>query len=199
MRKVAYIIPGFSESNKQNAYKKIAGFFRKKGIRPVPVDISWKKGVMTDYVSQAMKRIKGKDVCLFGFSFGAMISLIASTKIKPRTLILCSLSPWFKEDIDATKKFFENDKKAKKFINTPSWRKQIIELYDYSFNELAKKIKCKTILLVETGKGTSVSVKRAKDAKMKIKNSKLVLVRGAKHNIRQKQWLSKIKEVISTL
>ena len=76
MNKVVYIIPGFGYSTRQKAYKEIAKYFKSKGIKPIPVNISWKYKVMSDYIEEFMKKYKdGKNnkVYIIGFSFGAFI------------------------------------------------------------------------------------------------------------------------------
>ena len=105
MNKIAFIIPGYVESKKSNpAYAKIAGYFREKGMRTVIVNIDWRYKVMSDYVKQfketyAKCDINGAEVYFLGFSYGAMIAFISSTELKPKIQILCSLSPYFKEDL----------------------------------------------------------------------------------------------------
>jgi len=45
-----------------------------------------------------------KNSLIIGFSFGAMVAFIASQKIRPKKLILCSLSPYFNEDLKKLRK-----------------------------------------------------------------------------------------------
>ena len=54
-------------------------------------------------------------------------------KIKPKMLFLCSLSPYFKEDLKFLKKSWRNG----------IGKKRIEDLENFSFEELAKDIKCK--------------------------------------------------------
>ncbi len=52
MKKIAYIISGSGESPDEKAYRQISNFFRKKGIKPIPIKINWKYKLMPDYIEQ---------------------------------------------------------------------------------------------------------------------------------------------------
>mgnify|MGYP000845411952 FL=1 len=107
MKKIAYIIPGFKESSlRQSGYKKIAGYLKEKGIESIQVEIDWKyetparfKDFLAQFLNQYKRPKKDTEVYLVGFSFGAVTAFLAEAKIKPKALILCSLSPYFKEDL----------------------------------------------------------------------------------------------------
>lgn len=197
MKKVVYIIPGYEESYlSKRSYKKVAGIFGARGIEPVQVEIDWfyKKPMrFKDHSEQFLKQFKeskskGEEVYLFGFSFGAIIALLNQNKVKPKAVILCSLSPYFKED--------QKDFK-------PSWLKWWRKNYtesDYSFDKLAKNVKTKVYLLVgDCEDKEGFCLKRAKDAKKKIKNSSLTIIKNTKHNIYQKEYLAVIKKVVGKL
>jgi esterase/lipase len=192
MSKIVYIIPGFAEkAEDKKRYGKIVKFFEEKKFKVMPVKITWERKVMTDYVEQflcSFKKNPGEKIYLFGFSFGAVISLLSSLKIKPEMLILCSLSPFFKEDIPLTKKSW------KKIIG----KKRIADFKKYSFNEIAKKIKCKTFLIAGDKEGLEID-RRIKIAEKLIKNGKLIISKGSKHNISQKEYINTIKEVVEKL
>ncbi|MDZ4231277.1 MAG: hypothetical protein U1C52_00590 [Patescibacteria group bacterium] len=192
-KKIAYIIPGYCESHlRQRGYNKIAKFFEEYGIEPIHVDIDWKQSSperFSNYTEQFLeiyKKPKGVEVYILGFSYGATIAFLTTTKTKPKTLILCSLSPYFKEDLNGMK---------------PSWirwfRKNFIES-DYSFTKLAPKVKSKTYLIVGDEEDKSCLI-RAKDAREKIQDSKLSIAKGAKHKIGQREYLETVKRVISKL
>lgn len=86
MKKVAFVIPGFKHSPDRKIYKNVIAEFNKKGVKTVPVKITWNFKTLTDWVKeflQVYEKNKGNENILFGFSYGAMIAFIASTKIKP--------------------------------------------------------------------------------------------------------------------
>jgi len=189
MKKVAYIIPGGFESVRQKPYKEIATFFKAKGIEPIPVEISWKHRTMNDYVNQFMKIYRNnpsEEVYLLGFSFGAMVAFISSAKIKPKMQILCSLSPFFKEDLPSWKNW------QKRILG----KKRVEDLKNYSFNYLSRKVFCETKLIVGS-KELKVVIKRSNEANKRLKNSEIIISKGAKHKISQKEYLKTVQKVIS--
>ena len=191
MERAVYIIPGLGESTKKSVYRKISGLFRDKDIEPIPVDISWKYRTMSDYVEQFRKRYQEnfeREVYLFGFSFGAMICFISSIKIKPRMQFLCSLSPYFREDLrdlpSLSRKYF-----GKKIIK---------DLGGYSFNGIAKKVESEVVILVGSEEH-KICLRRAREANKRLKNSKLKIIEGVEHDISQEKYLGSLEEIISCL
>lgn len=191
MNKIAFIIPGYGHSSKTRGYSEIAKIFKQDGIKPVIINIKWSRRTLTDHIKQFLKQAEKYDLekvyCL-GFSFGAMISFAISNKIKPELQILCSLSPYFREDLPHLKKSWLN------YFG----KKSIAELKKYSAKEIAKNTPCKTILLAGTREGKEIE-KRAKEVHKIIKNSKLVFVEGSKHDIANKNYFAEIRKIISAL
>jgi dienelactone hydrolase len=170
----------------------VAKFFEERGIEPKHVEIDWKKDdpkKFSGYAQQFLdvyKKQKGTEVYVLGFSFGATTAFITASKTKPKALILCSLSPYFKEDLGTL-----NPKWVKWF------RKNFVES-EYSFSKFAPKIKNKTYLIVGDQEGEFIFT-RARDAKKKLQDSHLFVAKGAKHNIGQKEYLEAVKRVILKL
>ncbi len=191
MKKTAYIIPGFTQNSNDEEYKRVMKYFKENNFKVIPIRITWKYRVMSDYVNEFLKQYKkekDEETILFGFSFGAMIALISAAKIKPRTIILASLSPYFKEDLKHVKKTWQ------KYVG----KKRLQDLKKYSFKELASKIKCKTILTMGGKEGKELQ-RRVREAKKKIKNSELIIIKKATHDISQKEYYEKLKEIIRGL
>lgn len=190
MKKIAYIIPGFRHSTNAKEYKEVAKLFELRQIKTVPIKIHWKYRTMTDYVDEFLAQVKHEkddEAYLFGFSWGAMIALISARKIKPKKLILASLSPYFREDLPAMKNWWR--------LNVG--KKRELDFKKYEFNAIAKRINCPTILLA--GEKECQKYKRFKyrvnDAHKKIKNSKLIMILNAKHDLGQKEYLEAIKNL----
>ena len=191
MNKVVYIIPGFRQNTKMKGYIELIKFFKTKKFKVVPIKITWKHKVMSDYIKEFQTQLihkKEDDVYLFGFSFGAMIAFISADKIKPKDLLLASLSPYFKEDLK---------------YNPPAWskylgKKRMKDFENFSFNQLSKKINCQTYLFVEGLKNKEI-LRRVKDAHKKIKKSELIIIENTKHDISQTEYLNKVKESINIL
>lgn len=147
---------------------------------------------MSDYIAEFLKQYeatRGKPaVYLWGFSWGAMIALITASKIKPAMLILCSLSPWFKEDLPYI------PQRWRKRIG----KKRLQEFKQLSFRQVAKKVRCPTIL-VAGSKEKKELLRRVYDAHKRLKHSKLFIVQSAKHNIAQKEYLATLEKIIAKL
>src|SRR3989338_986632 len=189
MSKVVYIIPGFKEKVSLKGYQQAIKFFKLRNFKVIPIKISWKYKIMSDYVDEFFCQLshnKSDDVYLFGFSFGAMIAFISAVKIKPKMLFLCSPSPYFKEDLKSLKKSWRNS----------VGKKRLEDLKNFSFQKLAKDITCKTFLIAGEKEPKELH-KRVNDAHKKIKNPELFIVDGAKHEISQKEYIDKLYEVVS--
>lgn len=188
MNKVVYIIPGFTESTNLNEYKQIVKIFKSHNFKVIPITITWKFKTMSNYVEEFLSQLSHKktdEVYLFGFSFGAMIAFISASKIQTKMIYLCSLSPYFKEDLKFLKKSWKN------YIG----KKRFDDFKNFSFNKLSKIINCKTILLLGDKEPIEVN-KRVNDANKKIKNSELFIGNNTKHDISQKEYISKLSEII---
>jgi len=191
--KVAYIIPGYNESHlKQRGYNKVAKLFEESGITPIHIEIDWKHSdtkCFTDYTEQFLKVYKTQrntETYILGFSYGAMIAFLTATKTKPTALILCSLSPFFEEDLVDLKPAWVR-----------WWKKNFTES-DYSFTKIAQKIKTETFLIVGEKEDESCII-RARDAKKKIQDNHLSIAKGAEHKIGQEEYLKMVKNVISKI
>jgi len=193
MKEIAYIIPGYCESHtRQRGYNKIAKFFEAQGIEPIHVEIAWKRKSperFSDYAEEFLKvykKPKGAKVYVLGFSYGATIAFLTAPKTKPDALILCSLSPYFEEDL--------KDLKA----NWVRWFRKNFTESDYSFQKLAPKVKSRTYLIVGDKEDKACLV-RAKGARKGIVDSSLSVAEGAEHKIGQKEYLAAVERAISRL
>jgi len=193
VKKVAYIIPGYEQSHlKQRGYNKVAKFFAARNITPVHVEIDWhgqQPATFQNYVDQFLaqyQKEKNTEVYILGFSYGALIALLSVSKLKPQAIILCSLSPYFTEDL----------------AHFPEelltwWRTNFVDS-DYSFTKLAPRVKARTYLVVGDAEHPG-TIARAKAAKKVIVESKLSIAKGAKHNISQKEYLETLEKLIAKL
>jgi len=202
MSKVVYIIPGFGYSPRHKEYVKLAEAFKENGFKPKVIKINWYRRTMEDYLVQFMEQYKNspkEEVTLLGFSLGANITLLANEKAKPKNIIFCSLSPYFKED----KAKIKDTKYAwylkpyiilLEFLVSPAIR----TMKHYSFKELSSKINCRVFIFA--GKNEMLNLlNRAKEAHKKVPNSKLVLVENTGHDIGNKEYLKALKAIISKL
>jgi len=186
MKKLIYIIPGCGEFTKEKKYQRVGSFFKKKGYFVKYADIKWKYRTMSDYVREFEAKVlkdNPTNFSILGFSFGAMIAFASVIKLKPKKLFLCSLSPYFKEDVFKLKSW------QKKAVG----KKRIQDVENFSFKKLVKNINCKTFLFVGEKELTLVT-ERVKEANKKIRNSKLIIVPNTKHDFGNENYLRCIKD-----
>ncbi len=197
MSKFAFIIPGYGEDkNSRPAYGQIANAFKKRGYKVLHAPVKWKEGrsnrnfadIVPEFVSFVREHTRvGDSIVLQGFSFGAVIALMSAPELKPTHMLLCSLSPYFKQDL----------------AHIPKWwirgasKKKISELRTLDFN---KYVGTKSRVTLFRGEKEGKYIEsRARDAHNKIKHSKLIVIPGAKHDIGNPTYLAAIKEEISKL
>ena len=188
MDSVVYIIPGYTENVRTRGYRQVIRFFKQKHIKPVVVNIHWKYHTMLDYLDQFIAQYKplaGRKTYLFGFSFGAMVAFLASSLINPDKLYLCSLSPYFKEDLTYIKK------RGRKALG----KRKIRDFKTISFHDIAKKVFCKTILVAGNQESPDV-LRRAYLARHEITKAKFYLAKGATHDLSQPEYLNALKKII---
>jgi len=194
MKRRMYVIPGFGgkvdnkDAGVRRFLKIISGRFE-----VIPVNIDWKRKVMTDFASQFIQQYdfsyKGENY-IFGFSFGAYISFITSPYTKPDMQILASLSPLFREDL----------KRSSKNIRKGISMKLKRDLYSYSFNDTALKISKETYNVLFVGdKEDKESLVRVRDAHRKLEGSKLFVCKDAGHDLFNKNYLETLSSFVSKL
>lgn len=191
--KVIFIIPGFRQHPTNKAYQEIAKILKSQGYCPALVAIPWRKSTISqnsEYFLKVYKRIKAKKKYILGFSYGAMIALIASTKASAYGLILCSLSPYFKEDMPKKSKNFSALTKAR---------------YD-DFSKLhcgvlTKKIKARRILMFYGAEEARSLIKRVTNAFDQIPSNKKHLIRilETAHKIGDERYLNTIHQATREL
>lgn len=111
-----------------------------------------------------------------------MIAFLASTKVEVKGLMLCSMSPYFKEDLS---------KMARK-------HKDFSKL---NFKTLAKKIRAEQILMLYGAKEAKSLIKRVTEAFYKISSPDkyLIPIHQTEHNIGDRRYLNKIHQAAKVL
>jgi esterase/lipase len=192
MRKVIYIIPGFLSYRWLPHYKKIREIFLRRNFVPIFVNIKWIGTTIDDWIAifeEALRqnhKVNDK-IYFFGHSFGAMVSLIVSTKVSPIIQILCSPSAYFKEDLPEI-----------------SWRYNILRGHKkmqtfkkHSFNKVVQNIKSDTIVLVGEYESARIH-KKAQYIANKTRNISLIKVKNAGHHL-DYNYINAIRSVIDNL
>lgn len=183
--RIVYIIPGFRQRPQNKAYKEIARVLKRQGYRPILINIPWSKTNIlqnTEYFLKEFKKVNSRRKYILGFSFGAMIAFIASTKVSASGLILCSLSPYFKEDLSKADNCYQD----------------FSRLHCAS---LAKQIKAKQILMLYGAKEAKSLIRRATEAFYKISSPDkyLIPIYKTEHDIGNKRYLDKIQQIAKVL
>lgn len=192
--KVIFIIPGYKHQPKNKAYINIVEILKREGYKPIPVPICWKQTTISqnsEYFLQKYKKINSKKKYILGFSFGAMIALIASTKVRVSGLILCSLSPYFKEDIAKADKSLISSLRSERY-------QDFTKLHCAT---LVKKVKAKQILMLYGTKEEKPLIKRVYKTFKQItsKHKHLIPIEETDHDIGNRRYLHKIHEIAKGL
>lgn len=187
----AYLIPGNGENLKSRDYQAVLNTYKELGYEPEFVSIDWKYKTIDDWVEQVRQQIPASNIkssLLSGFSFGSMIALAIAAGVNPKQLLLFSLSPYFKEDMPLPEKY-------------QKWagKRKVENFKHFSFNELASKIKCSTRLFIgskEISKYKEMD-HRSSEAKKRINNNKLVVVKDVGHDIGDPKYIEAIKKELA--
>jgi len=185
-RQTLIIIPGFGESKKDVAYtmlKKELGGLGYKIIFHTP---KWKRNTVQKWLSDFDKffqKYKKRKPIVLGFSFGAYVALLSATKFIFSKLILCSLSPYFKDNIK----------------NLPPLAYKILgqkRMRAFKQHDLPKNIKIPARFLVGD-KDLNIVIKRSISAYKKYKgNKKLVIIKDAEHDLNNRDYIKGIKKAL---
>ena len=193
-QKIVFLIPGFRHKITQKGYRLLKKQLVKDGFCVVPIAIPWSGSTIVDnmecFLEQYKKKLKNlgvesKEVYVLGFSYGALIAFLAATKISVQGLILCSLSPFFKEDLPR--------KLPKNSSALQAIRYEIFATLHSK--KLAKKIKAKSICMLYGEKESAALIKRSKKTFQQVASKKkyLFAIQKTQHNISDKKYINAIQ------
>ena|ERR1017187_1919598 len=187
----AYLIPGSGEDLKSRNYGLILDIYRQHGYEPEFLPITWKYRTISQWVEEIEHKLSKSDIqdsLLSGFSFGAMIALAVAAKTSPKTLLLFSLSPYFKEDMPLPH-------------SHAVWtgKRRVADFQKLSFDQLAQQIHCPTTFFLGSIEKEKYGDKRSSEARGKINGSKLVIATGAGHDITHPGYQAAIKRALERL
>jgi pimeloyl-ACP methyl ester carboxylesterase len=189
----AYLIPGNGEDLESRNYQAVLNAYKRLGYEPHFVTVNWKYRTIDDWIEHVSSKIPRPEIqksLLSGFSFGSMIALDVAAKTNPRKLHLYSLSPYFKEDRPFPAKYLK-------------WhgKRRIENFRNFSMNKLVAYINCPTTLFIgnkEIEKYPDTMGRRTDKAHAAIKNSKLVVVEGAGHDVGNLSYVKAIEKALNT-
>lgn len=102
--RTAIVVPGFGENGRSRAYVAVARCLRRAGWRVVLCVPKWSRRTADDWLAHVLlacrrEARRGGKLAGFGFSAGAMALYRASGQVRFERLWLCSVSPFFAEDV----------------------------------------------------------------------------------------------------
>jgi hypothetical protein len=187
---IVIIIPGMHQNYSDPGYDSIGAFYTRRGITPVYAHIDW-KAVGLNTLSATALRISTmlKDTFpnthffLFGFSFGAALSLKLSQSIQAEQVLLCSMSPIFHEDLN--------------YLPGPV-RLLLHCITNYSINGLSYSSSLGTCLHFLYGDHDHFVINKAvvQNRKAAFKCNETTVVKNAEHSISNRQYLEAIRESV---
>ncbi len=196
MKGKVFLIAGFdiNQTAAHKDYQDLRQAIKDKNYEVIPVDIYWRKQTMSGFVKKFIKfyqHKKGAINIIIGNSFGAEVALITAPKLKPDKIILCSLSPFFKEDIPR----FNDRKKLEKWFGP----RRLKDLEQISANEAAKRINqtnIKTIMFYGEKEKIMYKklVERVKATAKDINETELMEITEAAHSFKDPAYIKVISE-----
>ncbi len=194
MKETFFIIPGFRQSTESPRVTWLVKHLQKKGFKVYCVKIAWNNKTMADYIEQFkvfFNQHKSHKNYVLGFSYGAVISFMTATELAPSKAFLCSLSPDFKEDIKAMLPI------DLRIIG----KRRFQEVGTRSAIETAKELKIPSVVFYGEKEGTKFPQlkKRCEETARLAKNSKLVIVKDAPHDIGHPEYMKSIMRELDKL
>ena len=190
MSKTIFIVAGFKHKASEEQYDWTREYFTSLGFKVKIPDIEWNNKVMTNYVNQFKnyyRENKTETNFVLGFSYGAMVAFITAVELKPDKLILCSLSPYFGEDLESLKKSW------KQYIG----HRRVDDFKSYKSKVIAPEITSQTTVIYGSAEG--VKYPRLKHRCMEVANTvnkcDLLVAKDAPHKIDYPSYVATIKSV----
>ncbi len=183
-----FVIPGYQHKPSDPAYKKIARVLKSEGYNPILVDVQWENTSIsesTESFIKEFKKIKARNKYILGFSFGAMIAFLASTKVTTQGIILCSLSPYFQED---------GKRRKSKSLSVKITREQK-DFIEFSSAALAKRTKAKRVHMLYGENEDKSLISRVTEtySQILLKQKQLIQIQDTEHEIESKTYLASIR------
>lgn len=179
---------------KSRQFTWLSTFLKQKGFKVVVAPITWTRRTNEECAEEFVS-IFNKDKTaanyVLGFSYGAVIALMTANALKPKKIFLCSLSPDFKEDVPAMKKWIQ------KYIGVHRFR----EAKAKSGHTLAKSLMVPSVIFYGTAEGKMYPrmVVRAQETSRLARRSKLVVVQGAPHKVDHVAYQAAIRSELKAL
>ena len=155
------------------------------------VPITWNYRTVTQNAEEFLNfynKNKSTENYILGFSYGAAIALMTANQTRPEKIILCSLSPDFKEDTKAMPKWFKNLIGKNRYADSKT----------RSARKIAKSVDTKLAILYGEKEGNEYPQlkKRSEETARLAAHSQLIVVGNAPHDISFPSYQAAIKKVV---
>jgi pimeloyl-ACP methyl ester carboxylesterase len=146
---------------------------------------------MEDYVKEFKafyEKHKTTENYVLGFSYGAVIALLSANDLRPKKIYLCSLSPDFKEDLP----------KMEPWMRRYVGKRRISEMKTRSGRKYARTLMVPSVIFYGEVEGRKFPAlrKRCEEIASLAKESRLVTVKDAPHDIRHPEYQKAIKAIL---
>lgn len=193
--KTAIVIPGFREQVQSGPlswrYQPLLNDLKEAGYTVKIIVPPWQRRTIFEWLDEIDTRMKGIDArqtVVIGFSFGAMIAAGLAARHRFKKAILCSLSPYWAEDIPNAKPWW---------LKTVGTRR-VGAFKKYSFKDITKNYKASSTLVLlgsreAKNRKAPIMFQRSQAAGRQLPNTRFELVPSAGHNIAQPNYRQRIK------
>jgi pimeloyl-ACP methyl ester carboxylesterase len=193
--KTAIVIPGFKQQVRagkgSRVYQPLLRDLRAADYTVIAATVTWDHHTITDWVREVEQQIAGVDTnqaLLIGFSYGAMTASVLATRHHFGRVFLCSLSPYFAEDIS----------RAKKSWLTMAGKRRIEAFKRLRFSDIVKVYRAaETVVFAGTfemaRRKAPVLKERGLAAGARLPGARFVAVPGAGHDISHPNYAAAIK------
>ncbi|OGC82219.1 MAG: hypothetical protein A2V81_00575 [Candidatus Abawacabacteria bacterium RBG_16_42_10] len=185
-----FIIPGFGQKTSDPVWQQIKKMVMKHHKNLVMVQPGWKRRTLTDWVEDlnAVRKQYPEPHYLLGFSYGAMTAFVSGIQLPAKAQVLCSLSPYFEEDLLHTRAWWS------KIVG----KKRMQDFTKYNFKKLAARSKAKTWLLIGEKESPEI-FQRLKATKKIMPHWHVEVVSGAKHDISDQNYVVLLEKVLRNI
>jgi hypothetical protein len=191
--RIALIIGGKGQTNLNAGYDSIGLFYQAQTVTPIYVNVAWQSaGInrLSQVADQLEKMLQDSfphsKIYLFGFSFGAAISLKLSQRIDAQQVLLCSMSPVFMED---------NERQLFLF-------RHLMPIFNhFRSNGLSFEGNYKKCIYFLYGDHDSRLINHAiiRNRTASFKCNETIMVKNAKHDISGEFYLQAIKKIVQKI
>ncbi len=185
MSKTLLIIPGFGENTNEKPYQEICNYAKSIGYtKVVEINPKWSYRTASNWCNDAKKSIsflKPDETTVVAFSFGSYISLMLAEDLNFKKVIVCSLSPYFKEHLAKI------PEKAKEFLGKR-------RVNDFKKHSLPSKLSSQKNIFLFGDKEWLYAIEEASKYSQKQKST-FKLIKDTLHELND-EYLKEIKKIL---